>query len=54
MCAIWDRVFDGNMEDETRVCEIFEAHNAAVIKAAPKDRILVFEARDGWAPSANS
>jgi hypothetical protein len=48
--VIWDRVFDGNMEDESRVCEIFEAHNAAVIKAAPKDRLLVFEARDGWAP----
>lgn len=48
--VIWDRVFGGNMEDEARVCEIFEAHNAAVMDAAPKDRLLVFEASDGWGP----
>jgi hypothetical protein len=48
--VIWDRVFGGDMEDEARVCEIFEAHNAAVMDAAPKDRLLVFEASDGWGP----
>jgi hypothetical protein len=28
----------------------FKAHNAAVIAAIPKERLLLFEAKQGWAP----
>lgn len=50
MEVIWDRVFQGRLDDEAHVCATFEAHNAAVIAAAPKDRLLVFEASEGWGP----
>jgi hypothetical protein len=36
--------------DRARMIELFLAHNAAVRRAIPAERLLVFQARDGWAP----
>ncbi len=48
--AVWQRVFHGRFTDRTYAIEIFNAHIAAVRKEVPEDRLLVFEAAQGWAP----
>jgi hypothetical protein len=35
---------------EKNMIRVYEAHNEEVKRAIPKDRLLVFEAKDGWAP----
>ncbi len=50
MGLIWDRRFDGRMEDKDHVIEVFNHHNQAVIDEVPADRLLVFEPGDGWEP----
>lgn len=45
-----NRLFDGRMDDREHMMACFEKHCAEVIAGVPKDRLLVFEARDGWAP----
>ncbi|MQA14841.1 MAG: sulfotransferase family protein [Pseudonocardiaceae bacterium] len=47
---IWDGTFGGRFEDEAHAIEVFERHNAEVQREVPADRLLVYEARDGWAP----
>ena len=46
---IW-RLFDGRMDDRDHMMACFETHCAEVIGGVPSDRLLVFEARDGWGP----
>jgi len=48
--VIWDAVFDGRMQDKDHVISVFEAHNQDVIDSVPAEKLLVFEAREGWAP----
>lgn len=43
-------LFDGRLDDREHMMACFEKHNAEVIKGVPKERLLVFEARDGWGP----
>ena len=50
---IWQRVFDGRMDDRAHVTGVFEKHNQSVIDALPADRLLVFEAVQGWEPLCN-
>ena len=47
---VWDRIFDGRLDDKDHAIGIFNAHNKAVQEMCPADKLLVFEARDGWAP----
>ena len=47
---VWQRCFDGRMEDRAHVMGVFERHNDAVIASVPADRLLVFEASEGWGP----
>lgn len=47
---IWDRVFDGRVEDRDHAIAVYEAHAAAVRAEVPAERLLEFEAKDGWAP----
>lgn len=47
--TIW-RLFDGRMDDREHMVACFERHNAEVIAGLPPERLLVFEARDGWGP----
>jgi len=48
--VIWDGVFSGRMDDKDHVIAIFEAHNQSVIDQVPADRLLVFDASQGWQP----
>jgi hypothetical protein len=48
--VIWDGVFDGRMDDKDHVISVFNAHNQYVQDTLPADRLLVFEARQGWQP----
>lgn len=47
---IWDAVFDGRMADREHVINVFVKHNEAVRKEVPADRLLEFEAAEGWEP----
>ena len=48
--VVWDGVFDGRMDDKAHVISVFEAHNQDVIDSVPGDKLLVFEASQGWDP----
>ncbi len=50
MDIIWQPIFDNRMDDPTHAMDVFERHNETVVKEVPKERLLVFEAKDGWAP----
>ena len=43
-------VFGGKINDHDTLINTFNAHNAAVKAAFGPERLLVFEAKDGWAP----
>ncbi len=47
---IRDRTFGGNQDDPVNAKAVFERHNAEVKAAFPADRLLVFEAKQGWEP----
>ncbi|HXC56028.1 MAG TPA: sulfotransferase [Rhizomicrobium sp.] len=40
----------GNDFSEAHMIGVYERHNEEVRRAIPKDRLLVFEAKDGWDP----
>lgn len=46
---IW-RLFDGRLDEREHMMDCFERHAAEVIAGVDPQRLLVFEARDGWAP----
>jgi len=50
MDIIWGRLFDGRMDDRAHVIDVFKRHNEEVMGTVPKDRLLVFEASQGWPP----
>ena len=47
--AMSDRVFDGR-RDEAHLTAVFNRHNAEVRRDVPADRLLVYEAGQGWEP----
>lgn len=47
--VVW-RFFDDEVHDRDHLIATFNRHNDAVRKAIPKERLLVFDAKDGWAP----
>lgn len=50
MDMIWNPIFGGNMEDRAHVIDVYNKHNQSVIDEVPSDRLLVFEAKQGWEP----
>jgi hypothetical protein len=42
--------FTGSLDDRAFMIDYFKRHTAEVVAGVPKDRLLVFEASDGWAP----
>ena len=48
VAVIRKKIFDDRLDDETHVIEVLEAHNAAVMKAFPPSRLLVYQVADGW------
>jgi hypothetical protein len=47
---IFERTFEGRLEDRAHARRVFEEHNQAVIDAIPPSRLLVYRAGDGWEP----
>ncbi len=47
---IWDHVFDGRLDDESHVIDVYERHNQSVLDNVPADRLLVYEPPFGWEP----
>ena len=45
---IWNPIFDNKLDDKAHVISIFKHHNEAVMNEVPADRLLVFEAKEGW------
>ena len=48
--SVWDGVFSGRFEDREHAVQIYRDHVAHVKATADPDRLLVFEAKDGWVP----
>lgn len=48
--VIWDRVFDGRLDDKAHVIACYEAHNQDVIDSVPEAQLLVYEPGQGWDP----
>ena len=47
---IVENTFGGDLGDRENAIRIYEKHNQAVIDGIAKERLLVFEAADGWGP----
>ena len=47
---LFSRHFTWPVDDEAAAKAAFERHNADVLARAPKDRLLVWRASDGWGP----
>lgn len=48
--VIAKQIFGGRIDDRDHAIAIHNAHNAAVRAELPPDRLLVFEAAQGWEP----
>jgi hypothetical protein len=48
--AIWQDVFHNRLEDKAHAVEVFKNHIEEVKRVVPKERLLIFEARQGWEP----
>ena len=48
--TVWDGTFGGRFEDREAAIGVYRDHIARVKRVVPPDRLLVFEARDGWEP----
>ena len=47
---IWNRELEGKIEDREAAIGIFRRHLATVKASIPPERLLTFEAGDGWQP----
>ncbi len=43
-------MFDNGFEDRTHAMEVFERWNEEVKERVPPDKLLVYEAKEGWGP----
>lgn len=48
--VIWGKQFQNKFEDKTFAIETYLAHNERVKSIIPKDRLLVFNVKEGWTP----
>jgi hypothetical protein len=48
--AIWEGVFHNRLEDKAHAIAVFKNHIEEVKRVVPGERLLVFEARQGWEP----
>lgn len=44
------RLFDQDLHDKARVLDVYRRHNASVQRTIAADRLLVYNAAEGWAP----
>jgi len=47
---IWWGTFDGRFEDRSHAIKVFERHNEEVRRRVPRDKLLVYEVKEGWGP----
>jgi len=47
---ILENTFGGDLSDRAHAISVFNKHNQEVINSLPPERLLVFEASQGWAP----
>ena len=47
---IFRGTFDGWFEDKHHAIEVFERHNEEVRRRVPRERLLVYEVKEGWGP----
>lgn len=48
--VIWDPVFQGRFADRAFALDVFRRHEATVRAEVPSERLLVYEASQGWEP----
>jgi hypothetical protein len=48
--ALWQNMFHNRLEDKAHAIEVFKRHVEEVQYVVPAERLLVFEAKDGWGP----
>jgi Sulfotransferase domain len=48
--VIWDGTFHARFEDKNYAIKVFRQHNELVCGMVPRDRLLIYEVREGWAP----
>jgi hypothetical protein len=48
--TIWEQMFHGKFEDKEYAKSIFRKFNEDVIASVPKEKLLIFEVKDGWEP----
>jgi hypothetical protein len=48
--VIWEGIFHEKLEDKEYAIEVFKRHIEEVKRTVPKERLLVFESRQGWEP----
>ena len=47
---VWEGIFHGKLEDKAYAIQIFNRHIEEVKRTVPSERLLIFDARQGWAP----
>lgn len=47
---IWRDTFSGRFEDRAHAIEVFERHNAEVVRTVPPSRLLIYQVSQGWGP----
>ena len=47
---IFQGTFDGRFEDKDHAIGVFNRHNEEVQRRVPKERLLVYEVKQGWGP----
>lgn len=48
--VVWEGVFHNKLEDKAHAIEVFKEHIEEVKRVVTEDRLLIFEARQGWKP----
>jgi hypothetical protein len=48
--VVWEGIFHNRVEDKAYTIEVFNNHIEEVKRTVPKERLLIFEAREGWEP----
>jgi hypothetical protein len=45
-----EETFEGKFEDKHHAIEVFNRHNEEVQRRVPRERLLVYEVKEGWGP----
>jgi hypothetical protein len=48
--VIWEGIFHNKLEDKAHAIDVFNNHIKEVKRIVPKERLLIFEAKQGWEP----